>query len=65
MSERKVLRCGTIFPGCDYVVHGETDAEVLAKVTAHAKGAHEIDYVRDDLRSKIVAHIVAEKGKAG
>lgn len=62
MTTKKTLRCGTIFPGCDYVMHGETDADVLAKLADHAREAHEIGHIPDDLREKIVAHMAAEEG---
>lgn len=62
MSTKQVLRCGTVFPGCNYVMHGETQADVLAKVAEHARDAHGIDHISDAFRAKIVAHMAPEKG---
>jgi len=51
----KELKCGTVVPGCNYVVHAETDAELLAKLADHARVAHDIPYISDQLRAKILA----------
>lgn len=32
MTSRIEFSCGTIVPGCEFVIHGETKAEVLAKL---------------------------------
>lgn len=61
MEKRRVLRCGEIFPGCDFVIHGETDAAVLAKLTTHASDAHEMPHIPDALRMKIKVHIRPEE----
>ncbi len=36
----KQFACGTVVPGCDGVVTGETDDEVLAAAAQHAASAH-------------------------
>ena len=51
----KELRCGTVVPGCEYVVHAETDAELLAKIADHARAAHDIDHFSEPLRARILA----------
>jgi predicted small metal-binding protein len=49
--------CGEIVPGCETRIEGESDDEVLAKVAVHAREAHGMDEVpqevADDVRSKI------------
>jgi predicted small metal-binding protein len=49
----KVLDCGSVFPGCDYQVHGPTDAEVIVKELDHAHSAHELGPVSVALRERI------------
>ena len=36
----KQFACGTVVPGCDGVVTGETEDEVLAAAAQHAASAH-------------------------
>ena len=36
----RVLHCGEVVPGCDGIVQGETDQEVMAKAAEHAREAH-------------------------
>ena len=36
----KVLRCGDLMPGCNAVIEGKDEAEVMAKGAEHAKTAH-------------------------
>ena len=36
----KQFACGTVVDGCDGVVRGETDDEVLAAAAQHAADAH-------------------------
>lgn len=51
----KKLECGTVVPGCQTVVHGETDAELLAKIADHARIAHDVEYISEPLRARILA----------
>ena len=39
----KVLRCGDLMDGCDYVAKGETDEDILKAAAAHAKEVHGLD----------------------
>lgn len=57
----KVLDCGSVFPGCDYQVHGPTDAEVIVKELDHAHGAHELGLVSEALRERIRTAIRQEE----
>lgn len=34
------LRCGDVVPGCDGVVTGQNQDEIMAKAAAHAAEAH-------------------------
>lgn len=53
----KQFACGNVVPGCDGVVQGATDDEVLAAAAAHAKDAHGMDAVPDEVVAAIKAGI--------
>ena len=53
----KRFACGTVVPGCEGVVTGETDDEVLAAAAAHAAEAHGMTEVPDEVVSAIRAGI--------
>ena len=53
----KQFACGTLMDGCDGVVQGETEDEVLAAAATHAAEAHDITDVTDELASAIRAGI--------
>lgn len=49
----KQFACGDVVPGCDGVVRGATDDEVLAAAAAHARDVHGIDQPSDELVAAI------------
>ena len=53
----KQFACGTVVDGCDGVVTGETDDEVLAAAARHAADAHGMSEVPDEVVEKIRAGI--------
>jgi predicted small metal-binding protein len=53
----KQFACGTVVDGCDGVVTGETDEEVLAAAAKHAAEAHGMSEVPDDVVAAIKAGI--------
>ena len=53
----KRFACGTVVPGCEGVVTGETDDEVLAAAAAHAAEAHGMTEVPDEVVGAIRAGI--------
>mgnify|MGYP000367367279 FL=1 len=53
----KSFACGTVVPGCEGVVTGETDDEVLAAAAAHAAEAHGMTEVPDEVVGAIRAGI--------
>ena len=54
---RKILRCGEIVPGCNLVAHGDDEAELLVKAAEHARSAHGVEHMSDELRAKVKATI--------
>jgi predicted small metal-binding protein len=53
----KRFECGTVVAGCDGVVRGDTDDEVLAAAAAHAREVHGMDEVPPDVVSAIKSGI--------
>lgn len=51
----KSFACATVVPGCEGVVTGETDDEVLAAAAAHAEQAHGMTDVPDEVVAAIRA----------
>lgn len=53
----KELRCGDIMPGCDFVVEGEDEAEVMSKAAEHAREKHGLDEIDDETAKKVRSQI--------
>lgn len=57
----KELRCGDLMPGCEAVVEGKDEAEVMDRAAEHAKSAHGLEQVPPELAGK-VRSAIKEKG---
>ncbi len=57
----KELRCGDLMPGCQAVIEGKDEAEVMAKAAEHAKTAHGLQQIPPEVASK-VRSAIREKG---
>ena len=44
----KVLKCGEVFSGCDTVIYGKDEDEVLAKEEEHARADHNMTFIPMD-----------------
>jgi predicted small metal-binding protein len=53
----KVMKCRSVGLDCDFVAHGETEAQVMEKVAEHAKKDHGMDEIPDDVVTKVRAAI--------
>jgi predicted small metal-binding protein len=53
----KVLRCGDLMPGCNAVIEGKDEAEVMAKGAEHAKQAHGMAAIPPEVAQKVQAAI--------
>ncbi len=53
----KQFACGTLMEGCEGVVTGETDDEVLVAAAAHAGEAHGLTELPDDVVAAVKAGI--------
>jgi len=53
----KQFACGTVVDGCDGVVTGETEDDVMAAAATHAASAHGMSSVPDEVVAAIRAGI--------
>lgn len=51
------LKCGDVVPGCDGVVNGASQDEVMAAAAAHAADAHGLTAIDADTERALVAAI--------
>jgi predicted small metal-binding protein len=54
----KAFACGDVVPGCQARWVCSNEDELLARVASHAKDAHGISKVSDELVSQVQARIV-------
>jgi predicted small metal-binding protein len=57
----KILRCGELVTGCDAVIRGETEEEILRQASDHSRSAHNVREIPKGLRKKIHRLIREEK----
>ena len=57
----KVLQCGSVVPGCRFVIHADNDDELMMKATAHARAEHGIERMSERLKARMLAAIRNEK----
>jgi predicted small metal-binding protein len=53
----KILKCGDLMPGCNFVAEGKDVAEVMAKGAEHAKKDHGIATIPPEMVQKVQAAI--------
>jgi predicted small metal-binding protein len=53
----KMMKCGDIVPGCNYVARGQDEDEVLAHAAEHAKRDHGMESIPEDVLSKVKSAI--------
>ncbi|MGH7556749.1 MAG: DUF1059 domain-containing protein [Gemmatimonadota bacterium] len=53
----KELRCGDIMPGCDWVAKGETEQEIMAQATEHAREKHGLNEIDEETAEKVRSQI--------
>ena len=52
-QRRMTLACGTIVPGCDFVAHAENEDELMMKIADHARTAHGVERMSEELKAKV------------
>ncbi len=45
----KVLRCNDLMPGCPFEARGDSEESVLAQAAEHAKSAHNLTDISDEM----------------
>ena len=53
----KILKCGDLMPGCNFVAEGKDVAEVMAKGAEHAQKDHGIATIPPEMVQKVQAAI--------
>jgi predicted small metal-binding protein len=53
----KEFRCGVLVPGCAAAFEGESEEEILQRISAHAREEHGMDEVPPEVVDKIRAAI--------
>ena len=53
----KMLKCGDLMPGCNFVAEGNDVAEVMQKGAEHAKTAHGMTTIPPEVAQKVQAAI--------
>lgn len=54
----KEFNCGELVPGCETVIEGQSDDEIMQQVAVHAREAHGMDEVPPEVEEKARAAIV-------
>ena len=49
----KEMRCGDLMPGCDKVIEGRDEKEVMAKAAEHARRDHNMQDMTPELQEKV------------
>ena len=52
-----MLHCDDVMPGCDEVIEGQDESEVMAKAVEHARIDHGIDNIPPEVGRKAQAAI--------
>ncbi|OGW90648.1 MAG: hypothetical protein A3D28_05705 [Omnitrophica bacterium RIFCSPHIGHO2_02_FULL_63_14] len=53
----KTLKCRDVGVDCDEVIQGSSEAEIMQKAAAHAKGCHQGVTITPELQAKLKAAI--------
>jgi len=57
----KILKCGDLIPGCNVVIEGKDENEVMARASEHAKQRHGLATISPDMAAKVKAAIKDKK----
>ena len=49
----KEMHCGDLMPGCNKVIEGRDEKEVMTKAAEHARQDHNIQTMTPDLEQKV------------
>jgi predicted small metal-binding protein len=51
----KVIACGSVVPGCNFVIHGADQDEIMAKMVDHLRSTHDVEHLSEQLKARIRA----------
>jgi predicted small metal-binding protein len=57
----KEFKCGDLVPGCDFVIEGESDDQILEEVAAHVREEHGMDEVPPEVQDTIRASLAQQQ----
>lgn len=49
----KELRCGDIFPGCEHVVRGDSEQDVMERGARHARSVHGVEEIDEETAERV------------
>ena len=49
----KVIECGSVVPGCNFIIHGTDSGEIIAKMIEHLRSAHDLERISERLKTRI------------
>lgn len=49
----KLLRCDDLMPGCSFEARGDSEEEVLAQAAQHAKTAHNLSEIPEEMMDQV------------
>jgi predicted small metal-binding protein len=59
---RKILECGVVIPGCDFVARAANDIELLGKAADHLRTVHDVVRMSEQLKTRVRTAIRDEAG---
>jgi len=57
----KVFECGSVVPGCEFVLHDEDESELMIRAVEHMRSMHEVEHVSEHLVTRIRSVIKDEQ----
>ena len=49
----KVFECGSVVPGCEFVLHDEDESELMIRAIEHMRSMHEVEHISEHLVTRI------------
>lgn len=49
----KTLNCGDVMPGCDTIIEGQDEADVMARAVEHARRDHGVEEIPPEVGRKV------------
>jgi predicted small metal-binding protein len=53
----KVIDCGSVVPGCNFVIHGADEGEIMLKMGEHLSSVHDVVHLSKPMRARVRAAI--------